>query len=151
MLFGKGSQETIIRARFEQAGILNRVHFGGFVGLDDLPGIYRCSDYYVSASHSDGSSVSLMEALACGVPAILSDIPSNREWLEETREGWYFKDGDVTALAERMILASKQEEMSTMSTAAWKLAEKRADWKKNFSVLLSAYTEAAVLSQKVNA
>jgi glycosyltransferase involved in cell wall biosynthesis len=151
MLFGKGSQETAIRMRFEQAGILDRVHFGGFAGLDDLPGVYNSTDFYVSASHSDGSSVTLMEALACGVPALLSDIPSNREWLGEGREGWYFKDGDAAALAQRMLEASKRADISKMSVAARKLAEKRADWKKNFSVLLSAYAEAAALHKKVTA
>ncbi len=151
MLFGRGSQETSIRAAFEKAGIFDRVHFGGFASLDDLPGIYRSTDYYVSASHSDGSSVSLMEALACGAPALLSDIPSNLEWLEEGKEGWYFKDSDPAALAQRMLEASKNTDTSTMSVAARKLAEKRADWKKNFALLLSAYAEAAALTQKVTA
>ena len=149
VLFGKGSQETAIRAVFEKSRILDRVHFGGFASLDDLPGIYRSADFYVSASHSDGSSVSLMEALACGVPALLSDIPSNREWLEEGKEGWYFKDGDAVALAQRMLDASKHTDRSKLSAAARKLAEKRADWQKNFTVLLSAYAEAAALVQKV--
>jgi L-malate glycosyltransferase len=149
VLFGKGSQETAIRAVFDKAGIIDRVHFGGFASLDDLPGIYRSADFYVSASHSDGSSVSLMEALACGVPALLSDIPSNCEWLEEGKEGWYFKDGDAAGLAQQMLEASKYSETSKLSAAARKLAEKRADWKKNFAVLLSAYAEAAAPAQKV--
>ena len=151
MLFGRGSQETSIRALFEKAGIRDRVHFGGFASLHDLPGIYRSTDYYVSASHSDGSSVSLMEAIACGVPALLSDIPSNLEWLEEGKEGWYFKDGDPAALAQRIIETANYTDRSKMSVAARKLAEKRADWKKNFSVLLAAYDEAGVLGKKGSA
>jgi len=150
MLFGKGSQESTIHTVFEKAGILDRVYFGGFAGLDELPGIYRSVDYYVSASHSDGSSVSLMEALACSVPALLSDIPSNREWLEEGKEGWYFSDDDTASLAARILAAGENTKKNEMSAAARKLAEKRADWKKNFAVLLTAYEEAALLARKVN-
>ena len=67
---------SVIRGILEQGGVGERVFFGGQVSQMDLPPFYRAADLYVSASHSDGSSVSLMEALACGQPALLSDIPA---------------------------------------------------------------------------
>lgn len=148
MLFGKGSQETMIRRIFDDAGLLERVHFGGFAGLDQLPDIYHSTDFYISASHSDGSSVSLMEALACGKPALVSDIPSNREWIQPDQQGWLFKDGDARELAGLMQMAAKSKNRGQMSINARKLAESRADWNKNFKVLLSAYREAVEIGKK---
>ena len=46
------------------APVEQQVHFPGRVGLDALPGLYAAADLFVSPSHCDGSSVSLMEALA---------------------------------------------------------------------------------------
>ena len=76
-----------MRRILEQGDVLDRVHFGGQVGYDNLPLYYGASDLYLSASHSDGSSVSLMEALASGLPVLVSDIPGNREWISEGKTG----------------------------------------------------------------
>jgi glycosyltransferase involved in cell wall biosynthesis len=148
MLFGKGSQEPAIRAILENAGVLERVHFGGFASLQDLPDVYASTDFYVSASHSDGSSVSLMEALACAKPVILSDIPSNREWIEEGKEGWFFADNSAAELENCLLNAAVMSNYKRMSSAARTLAAKRADWQKNFAVLLSAYAEAVEIGKK---
>ena len=101
------------------------------------------ADLYISASHVDGSSVSLMEALACGLPTLVSDIPANKEWVSEGVNGWLFPDGNAEALAEKILSVSSQgKKLDQISQAARKTAEERADWKKNFSVLLKAYEEA---------
>jgi glycosyltransferase involved in cell wall biosynthesis len=139
LLFGKGSQEARIRGILKDAEATGKVYFGGFAGLAQLPDIYRSSDVYLSASHSDGSSVSLMEALACGIPAVVSDIPSNREWIEPNKQGWLFPDGNVQALTALMLNLPAAEGLEPMSIQARRLAEERADWKKNFAILLDAY------------
>src|SRR5690606_39636738 len=60
---GSGSQKKEITKIFEEAGMIDRVHFGGVVAQKNLPDYLRAADLYLSASFSDGSSVSLMEAL----------------------------------------------------------------------------------------
>jgi glycosyltransferase involved in cell wall biosynthesis len=120
-----------------------RVYWGGQVTQSNLPGFYRASDLYISASHSDGSSVSLMEALACGLPVLLSDIPANREWVTSGEQGWLFSDGDWQALAAIIVTAARhRSQLAAKAEAARKLAEQRADWSKNFEKLLRAYEMA---------
>jgi glycosyltransferase involved in cell wall biosynthesis len=143
VLLGGGSQASWIQSFLQQHALHSQVYLGGQVNQLDLPAIYRAADLYLSASHSDGSSVSLMEALACGKPVLVSDIPGNREWISQGVEGWLFPDGDASSLAEGIRRASRQRrELSLMGQAARRLAEKRADWRKNFQVLLQAYQSA---------
>lgn len=140
LLLGGGSQAGLIRSIFEQEGVQEKVFFGGQVNGDDLPQYYQAADLYVSASHSDGSSVSLMEALASGLPVLVSDIPSNREWITPGREGWLFADGDDRELSEGILRAAGQpERLKEMRLAARRLAEERANWQVNFQRLLAAY------------
>jgi glycosyltransferase involved in cell wall biosynthesis len=147
-LLGNGSQAGTLRQMLMQAGMLDRVHFGGQVRQADLPRYYRAADLYVSASHSDGSSLSLMEALACGTPALVSDIPGNREWIEPGVAGWLFKDGDADALAQGILQAVNQgKNLKTTGQNARKLAEERADWPKNVEKLLEGY-EMAIKKRK---
>lgn len=147
MLLGGGSQAGHLRQLLAQHGLLERVHFGGQINGDDLPAYYRAADLYVSASHSDGSSVSLMEALASGLPVLVSDIPGNREWIgPDEGAGWLFPDGDFAALAAGMLRAVAEESgLPERRRAARSLAERRANWKQNFQQLLRAYDLAREL------
>jgi L-malate glycosyltransferase len=142
-LLGSGSQAALLRQMVEHSGLQDRVYWGGQVTQANLPGFYRASDLYISASHSDGSSVSLLEALASALPVLLSDIPTNREWVTPGVQGWLFADGDWQALADAITNAANQRsQLAAKSQAARKLAEQRADWSKNFKELLRAYEMA---------
>ncbi|MGE5073108.1 MAG: glycosyltransferase [Anaerolineae bacterium] len=144
LLLGGGSQANMIRQILMSGHALERVQFGGQVPQADLPRWYGMADLYISPSHVDGSSVSLMEALACGLPALVSDIPGNREWVSDGVNGWLFPDGDPRALADRILaVIAQRERLASIRQAARRTAEERADWSKNFAVLLRAY-EAAV-------
>ena len=140
-LLGNGSLAAEMRRILMP--VMHQVQFVGQVRQEKLPEYYRSADLYVSASHSDGSSVSLMEALASGLPALVSDIPGNREWIIEDLQGWLFPDGDADALARGILQAASQREgLNRMGEQARILAEARADWSKNFPKLLSAYQMA---------
>jgi glycosyltransferase involved in cell wall biosynthesis len=143
ILLGGGSQGPHLRQIFMNGGILDRVHFGGQVSQRDLPRWYHMADIYISPSHVDGSSVTLMEALASGLPCLVSDIPGNKEWIEDGVNGWLFRDEDVNDLAEKILDAIKNRRKSfkKIGEAARKTAEQKADWKKNFGKLLAAYDQ----------
>jgi glycosyltransferase involved in cell wall biosynthesis len=142
ILLGGGSQGGHIRQILMNGGVMERVHFGGQVSQRDLPRWYHMADLYISPSHVDGTSVTLLEALASGLPCLVSNIPGNREWVEEGVNGWLFRDGDADNLAEKILLAIKnRRSWGRMGKAARKIAEERADWRKNFGKLLEAYEQ----------
>lgn len=140
ILLGSGSQKKEITKIFEEAGMIDRVHFGGVVAQKNLPDYLRAADLYLSASFSDGSSVSLMEALACGLPVLVSDIPGNQEWIDQDRNGWIFETGNVENLKNSILEIYKtQYKLPIISQEARKTAEKKANWEDNFQKLLFAY------------
>ena len=141
MMLGGGPLSARIHSIIQDAGLIDRVHFPGQVNQGELPAYYRAADLYISTSHSDGTSISLLEALASGVPVLLSDIPGNREWITEPgKAGWLFRDGDPADL-ERAILhaADRRSELPAIGARARALAEVRGDWDKNFPNLLKAW------------
>lgn len=143
LLVSGGSQAQAIRQILMTAHLLERVQFGGQVSQADLPRWYRMADLFVSPSHVDGSSVSLMEAMACGLPVVVSNIPANREWVNDGENGWLFQDGDAEALAQKILaVMERRDALARAGLLARKTAEARADWSKNFAVLLGAYQQA---------
>ncbi|NJD58729.1 MAG: glycosyltransferase family 4 protein, partial [Anaerolineae bacterium] len=139
-LLGGGSQYAPIRQILLVGAAFNQVTFPGQAPHSDLPAYYHQADLYISASHSDGTSISLLEAFATGTPAIVPDIPGNREWVIPGENGWLFPDGDAEALASAILLAVEQRQrLPEMGRKARQLAEERADWQKNFPQLEKAY------------
>jgi glycosyltransferase involved in cell wall biosynthesis len=140
VMLGNGSLAGYLRQTFQQGGVAEQVSFPGQVGLADLPRHYHLADLYVSASHSDGTSISLLEAMACGRPVLVSDIPGNREWVNSGENGWCFQDGNADSLAEGILRAVQyRSQIPAMGQAARRIAEQRADWDKNFPLLLQGY------------
>ena len=140
LMLGNGSQAETIRKLFQEGGVLDRVYFAGQVNQADLPDYYRAADLYISASHSDGTSISLLEAMACGRPVLVSDIPGNREWVVPGEQGWWFRDGEVESLVEAISTAvDESQRLPEMGKEAYQLAQQRGNWKRNFPILLKAY------------
>lgn len=140
VMLGNGSLASKLRNIFESKQALDRVHFAGQITQNDLPQYYRNADLYLSAARSDGTSISLLEALACGRPALVSDIPGNRAWIEPGVQGWWFSDGSPQSLADALWEAfAHRQDIPKMGRAARRLAEERANWPENFKKLQKAY------------
>ena len=149
LLLGTGSMKEQITQFIETSGVKDKVHLAGQISNDQLADYYHASDLYISASYSDGSSVSLMEALACGLPTLVSDIPGNREWVTETVEGWRFAPGDIVELTRKMMeIFASRGNLEPIQAAARRKAEAKADWSSNFLILLNAYQHVVEKSQK---
>jgi glycosyltransferase involved in cell wall biosynthesis len=72
----------------------------GFITGDELAGIFFNAGLFVSASYNEGLPLSVVAALAYGLPVLLSDIPQHMELgLEEER---FFPVGDVRALSRKI-------------------------------------------------
>lgn len=65
--------------------------------------LYRLADIVVSIASSDGTPVSVLEAMACGIPVIAGDLPSLREWINNKDNGLLVPLRDPDRLAGLMI------------------------------------------------
>jgi len=139
LMLGEGSQKSKIERILIEGEVIEHVVFAGKVSYNDLPAVYSSADLYVSPSYVDGSSVSLMEALACGLPCVVSDIPGNMEWIKNGETGWLFHAGDPVSLADKILNAKSSRRLPRLKEKARKLAESKADWAKNFQFLNKTY------------
>lgn len=70
---------------------------------DRMPFAYRASDLFIGPSRpAEGFGLPVLEALACGLPCLLSDTPGHREIAGDA--AWYFADGDPDAMADSLSL-----------------------------------------------
>lgn len=108
-LLGGGPLLDIRREQVARLGLGRRVSLPGQVSLEEVQQALAGSDIYVSASSSDGTSSSLLEAMACGLFPVVSAIPANEAWIEHGDTGLFFDVGDVRGLAEALRRAVLDE------------------------------------------
>ena len=141
LVVGDGSLRHALEARVAAAGALDRVRFLGQLPPEALPVQFAAADIYLSASHVDGSSVSLLEAMATGLPVVVSDIPGNREWVEPGRSGEFFEVGDPNSLttAVMAVVNAGRDRMRSLGLRGRAIAQDRADWGANSPRLILAF------------
>ncbi len=125
--------------RILPAVLRSSVEFEGGASRERVAEALRESHIYVSLSRSDGTSVSLMEALSCGLFPVLSDIPPNREWIDVREENGLlvpFEDPRVVgeSLARAVIEGGARAKARRYNL---RVAEERADGRRNMAFLAS--------------
>ena len=97
LVYSGGPLELELRAYCEEKK-MRRVEWLGYVEHEQLERYFQEADYFVAASHYEGSGYALCEAMSCGCIPIVSDIPSFRKMTMNGKYGALFKKGDVKSL-----------------------------------------------------
>ena len=101
MAYGEAPLEAEVRARVAaDPRLRERVHLLGRVPHARIEELCRAADVFLSASRREAAGFALLEALACGLPALAADIPATRRILRGGAVGGLFPVGDARALAE---------------------------------------------------
>lgn len=121
-----------------------RYRFLGRLAPADLALWLGRAEVYLSASLSDSTSLSLLEAMSAGAVPVVSDIEGNREWVADGEGARLFACGDAPAL-ERALDAA-------LADAAWRerargrnaaVIAERGDWHRNFARIEAAFAALA--------
>lgn len=109
-LAGSGSLTESFRTLVQQLGIVHQVDFVGRIDPKAMRSLFERGSVYVTSSAVDGTSVSLLEAMASGIPVIASDTEGNRQWVT-SETGALFPVGDVDRIASTIYpLAQRDQE-----------------------------------------
>jgi len=104
-LAGQGSQATALKQQCIEQGLAERVHFLG--RLDQMPDFYRALDLFCLPSLNEGLPLSPLEAQACDIPTIVTDVGGCRETLCD-RSGAIVPPADSHALKEAIVKLCRQ-------------------------------------------
>lgn len=113
-------------ARLADSGAAGSVRLAGVIADCDMPSLYRMSDALLSVSRAEGFGLCAIEALACGVPAIVSKVAPFTEHLRSTEVLW--ADPDDAASIARQMLAALDPEVAALLRPAGLRAALRFDW-----------------------
>jgi glycosyltransferase involved in cell wall biosynthesis len=116
-LVGDGPLQTELMARAKAQGVASRVEFLGF--REDVPALLGAAHVFLRASRTGAIARGLMEAMAAGLPAVVSDLPGHDELVEHGVTGLRVATGNAEAFAQAIdALAAEPERASAMGRAA---------------------------------
>jgi len=114
MIAGQGPERSALERLARDVGVAERVRFLGLVAHADLAELYSAADALVLASSREGWANVLLEAMACGTPAIASDVWGNAEVVTEPAAGLLVaRDAVAIAAAVRRLLAAPPARQDT--------------------------------------
>jgi len=104
VIVGTGSREKVIKELAQRLSISDKIRFVGKIPNEEMCRYLRTADIYVSTSLSDGGiAASTAEAMACGLPVVITDTGENKKWVKDGEGGFLIPIKSHTILAEKII------------------------------------------------
>jgi len=140
LIAGDGSEKENLAMQVGNLNLGDFVEFLGRVPHQEMPRLLAETDVYVSTSPCDGTSVSLLEALASGAFPVVAEIPSNREWIADGANGFLVPQENENMLAKRIVeVVRNYRLLREAHDKNRKIIKERACWRKNIKKIIDLY------------
>lgn len=125
-----GSLVQAIRTRIARAGLEGNVHFEPLRPAQEFRSMMPSADLVVVTPRTDGTSVTVLDAMAVGIPVVSSLTAGSAEWVIDGVTGWTFPVGDAEALAHTITRALDADDAvrSAIVSHAKELVTQKAGW-----------------------
>jgi glycosyltransferase involved in cell wall biosynthesis len=142
LIAGAGRLTRAMKFRASSLAVAGRTMFLGHLTRGELLDYVGASDVYVSTSRSDGTSSSLLEAMALGAVPVVTSIPGNLEWIEEGVDGFLFPVGSSVELSRKVKTLLESEGLRNgMGETALATVRERVDWASSSQRFLASLSE----------
>ena len=130
-----------VQRKIDELGIADRVRIVPTIEHGEMADMYRLSEAVISIPMSDGTPVTLLEAMSCGLPTVATDLPSVREWLGELDPEALVPVDDVaaTATAIAAVLSRSPQKRAEIAARGRQIVLERASYDRNMALAESLY------------
>ena len=138
VLVGDGPERDNLEDRVKHMGLTEQVHFTGMVPYEDIPRYLAAADAFVTASVSEVHPLTVIEAMAAGLPVLGIESPGVTDTVEDGVTGYLAKD-DLAAFTAKLVrLVTDHEARKRMSEEARKQSAQYAI-RRTSKILLDHY------------
>lgn len=126
-LYGDGNLEEFEKLIVEN-NLQKKIEIKGWISGNKKDEAFRNSDIYILPSYSEGLPMSILEAMAIGLPIISTPVGGTPDAVEEGANGFLIQPGDYKALAEKIdLLAGDKKLREKMGAESYRIAKEKFD------------------------
>ena len=148
-LKGEGPEEQKIRTLVAQLHLTDRITVRKKTEYSEVPRDYRNADIFITTSVSDGTPVSVLEAMASGLPCIATAVGGIPEWVENNETGLLIQPGSPDQVAIALLTLARDPALRTrMGASAREAVVKKGQWislmeqaEKDYQELIRTYKQ----------
>jgi glycosyltransferase involved in cell wall biosynthesis len=145
---GSGDQTDLLHRIVRDNRLDGAVRFAGRVSAAELVQWYSAADVFALPSSSEGQGIAALEAMACQLPVVGSNVGGLQEMIDDGHTGLLVPPGDVPALAARLIELLRDGCLRAwMGAAARDMVSRRFSWARTVTQTLGVYEDVLVASR----
>jgi glycosyltransferase involved in cell wall biosynthesis len=142
-IVGDGAERVALEEQAVSLGLAARVQFSGWVDRAEIAAVYRNADVFVTASYWEGMPNTMLEAMACALPIVASDVQGHDELVRPGINGYLVPPGDPDRLAQAiLLLADDRPERRRMGRESRRIAGEVFDWESIAMAYVRVYESA---------
>lgn len=111
LIVGHGNDAENLRELVREFDLLGKVTFTGRVDDEDLPLLYRCATVFAMPSPAELQCLTLLEAMATGLPTVAVDAGALYELCQDGKNGYLSKVDDSKSMAEKLVKILKDKDL----------------------------------------
>ncbi len=139
LIVGDGPERDNLEDRVLYMGLQKRVHFTGMVPYEDIPRYLLAADAFVTASVTEVHPLSVIEAMAAGLPVLGIQSPGVGDTVEDGLTGLLAQEEDLAAFTAKMGRLVSEDGMRCQMGARAKEASRQYDIRRTSKVMLEHY------------
>ncbi|MEQ8754067.1 MAG: glycosyltransferase [Coleofasciculus sp. G1-WW12-02] len=140
LIVGGGSQQNTLNSLVDKLGLQNITTFTGFVSHDQVPHYLNQLDIYVAVSRMESFGVAILEASACSLPVVVSNVGGLPEVVQDGETGYVVDRENPDATAEALIKIIQNNSLRRqMGDAGRKLVLEKYQWSNNVLIMEEIY------------
>lgn len=140
IITNSGDKEDVILNLIEELKLNKAIEFLGFINREKVVELLKKANSFISIPTSDSTSVTLLEAMACGIFPIVSDLPANNEWINDKENGFVLKQYSEEELYNLMKNSMMDDELLISTKVKnTRIIKERAIWEENMNYIIDKY------------
>jgi glycosyltransferase involved in cell wall biosynthesis len=127
-LIGTGDSQKDYERKAMSLGIQSHVRFVGYVSREEISFYYNAAHVFVLPSYNEGMSLAVLEAMAAGLPVVVTRTGGTTELVEEGVNGFVFDWADVDSLTNYLRMLAADDTLLRNMGAASRSRAKHFSW-----------------------